>query len=469
MPITNVSNALRRPQVHEYIRDNAVMLNENKTIDYAVNGATYEITLASSSFVKVIEISADAFKANGYTARMKFAYRTTGDNTSIRHSGTAEITWAWNNIEFIINNNCPSTGANSGIYSMRVLAPIFTATNNVYAPKSTSYAGCTVSWRAYNTTSRKIELTILESDVPYTVNISPATADGYASTYQTVAEMTIGNTNSHFNSNSWSGSVNGGAGNSWDTLYNDRYCLGEAFVYGSLMGVASDGKLWKLRNTAKEFPLPLIGGLGPTAYGVGSTYVKLALTQRGLALSVFTTASMQTTAFTVANISSSGSATTAWTIGDPVFLQGTLNSNGNWVSTGVVTNTMSPGYTYIKIGKVDWYNDNTNYSAQGWTVQMQYMTAYTLNSSGVITHIDGKQVNDTTYSTATTSSNGLMSSSDKSKLDGIYANATNVTYTNKVTDGSVIGTININGVANNVYSPTNNLKSESHILYCWEE
>ena len=81
----------------------------------------------------------------------------------------------------------------------------------------------------------------------------------------------------------------------------------------------------------------------------------------------------------------------------------------------------------------------------------------------------GAKFTDTTYSTATTSSNGLMSSSDKSKLDGIYANATNVTYTNKVTDGSVIGTININGVANNVYSPTNNLKSESHILYCWEE
>ena len=123
--------------------------------------------------------------------------------------------------------------------------------------------------------------------------------------------------------------------------------------------------------------------------------------------------------------------------------------------TGVVSSALKSTNTTYTVG-----NGKITVTQNGTT-----KGTFTTNQTGATTIA----LNDTTYSTATASSNGLMSSSDKSKLDGIYANATNVTYTNKVTDGSVIGTININGVANNIYSPINNLKSESHILYCWEE
>lgn len=60
---------------------------------------------------------------------------------------------------------------------------------------------------------------------------------------------------------------------------------------------------------------------------------------------------------------------------------------------------------------------------------------------------------DTTYNVATTSANGLMSSSDKSKLDGIQAGADAVSFSRSLSSGTKIGTININGVNTDIYAP----------------
>lgn len=59
-----------------------------------------------------------------------------------------------------------------------------------------------------------------------------------------------------------------------------------------------------------------------------------------------------------------------------------------------------------------------------------------------------------TYNVATTSANGLMSSSDKSKLDGIQAGADAVSFSRSLSSGTKIGTININGTNTDIYAPT---------------
>lgn len=61
---------------------------------------------------------------------------------------------------------------------------------------------------------------------------------------------------------------------------------------------------------------------------------------------------------------------------------------------------------------------------------------------------------DTIYNVATTSANGLMSSSDKSKLNGIQAGADAVSFSRSLSSGTKIGTININGVNTDIYAPT---------------
>lgn len=63
--------------------------------------------------------------------------------------------------------------------------------------------------------------------------------------------------------------------------------------------------------------------------------------------------------------------------------------------------------------------------------------------------------NNTTYSAATASSAGLMSASDKSKLDGITASADSVSVSRNLTSGTKVGTITVNGTGTDLYAPTN--------------
>lgn len=92
----------------------------------------------------------------------------------------------------------------------------------------------------------------------------------------------------------------------------------------------------------------------------------------------------------------------------------------------------------IKIG----YSDNgRNYAVE-------------LDSSGkAYVNVPWTDTN-TTYNVATTSANGLMSSSDKSKLNGIQADADAVSFSRSLSSGTKIGTININGTNTDIYAPT---------------
>ena len=119
-------------------------------------------------------------------------------------------------------------------------------------------------------------------------------------------------------------------------------------------------------------------------------------------------------------------------------------------------------------GSIGWYKlpanafNNTTYSN---------MTAATSSAAGkaglVPAPAAGKQASflrgdgtwavptNTTYSAATTSTAGLMSASDKSKLDAITASADSVSFSRSLTSGTKIGTITINGTATDLYCQTN--------------
>ena len=60
-----------------------------------------------------------------------------------------------------------------------------------------------------------------------------------------------------------------------------------------------------------------------------------------------------------------------------------------------------------------------------------------------------------THSAATTSTAGFMSAADKTKLDGITANADSVSVSRNLTSGTQIASITINGTATALYAPTN--------------
>ena len=75
--------------------------------------------------------------------------------------------------------------------------------------------------------------------------------------------------------------------------------------------------------------------------------------------------------------------------------------------------------------------------------------SFTLNQSGNATI--ALTDNNTTYGAATTSAAGLMSASDKQKLDGISASADTVSFTRSLSSGTKVGTITINGTATDIY------------------
>lgn len=60
---------------------------------------------------------------------------------------------------------------------------------------------------------------------------------------------------------------------------------------------------------------------------------------------------------------------------------------------------------------------------------------------------------NTTYNDATASTSGLMSASDKSKLDGITSSADAVSFSRALSSGKKIGAITINGTNTDIYAP----------------
>lgn len=117
------------------------------------------------------------------------------------------------------------------------------------------------------------------------------------------------------------------------------------------------------------------------------------------------------------------------------------SSWSSWTEIGAGGITSIPQASSSALGgiKIGYSDNGRNYAVE-------------LDSSGKA-YVNVPWAN-TTYNVATTGANGLMSSSDKSKLDGIQAGADAVSFSGALSSGTKIGTININGVNTNIYAPT---------------
>lgn len=119
------------------------------------------------------------------------------------------------------------------------------------------------------------------------------------------------------------------------------------------------------------------------------------------------------------------------------------SSWSSWTEIGAGGITSIPQASSSALGgiKIGYSDNGRNYAVE-------------LDSSGkAYVNVPWTDTN-TTYNVATTSANGLMSSSDKSKLNGIRAGADAVSFSRSLSSGTKIGTININGVNTDIYAPT---------------
>lgn len=119
------------------------------------------------------------------------------------------------------------------------------------------------------------------------------------------------------------------------------------------------------------------------------------------------------------------------------------SSWSSWTEIGAGGITSIPQASSSALGgiKIGYSDNGRNYAVE-------------LDSSGkAYVNVPWTDTN-TTYNVATASANGLMSSSDKSKLNGIQADADAVSFSRSLSSGTKIGTININGVNTDIYAPT---------------
>lgn len=119
------------------------------------------------------------------------------------------------------------------------------------------------------------------------------------------------------------------------------------------------------------------------------------------------------------------------------------SSWSSWTEIGAGGITSIPQASSSALGgiKIGYSDNGRNYAVE-------------LDSSGkAYVNVPWTDTN-TIYNVATTSADGLMSSSDKSKLDGIQAGADAVSFSRSLSSGTKIGTININGTDTNIYAPT---------------
>lgn len=119
------------------------------------------------------------------------------------------------------------------------------------------------------------------------------------------------------------------------------------------------------------------------------------------------------------------------------------SSWSSWTEIGAGGITSIPQASSSALGgiKIGYSDSGRNYAVE-------------LDSSGkAYVNVPWTDTN-TIYNVATTSANGLMSYSDKSKLNGIQAGADAVSFSRSLSSGTKIGTININGVNTDIYAPT---------------
>ena len=119
------------------------------------------------------------------------------------------------------------------------------------------------------------------------------------------------------------------------------------------------------------------------------------------------------------------------------------SSWSSWTEIGAGGITSIPQASSSALGgiKIGYSDNGRNYAVE-------------LDSSGkAYVNVPWTDTN-TTYNVATTSADGLMSSSDKSKLNRIRAGADAVSFSRSLSSGTKIGTININGVNTDIYAPT---------------
>lgn len=426
------------------------------TIDATqVGGMTKTYTISATGYKTIAQVSSASqyWTVNGGNShvRLKIEYSSLSSPASTATTTKlgewiVDVTFSGINASLFAVSENGNAGNENGV--LRYLA--------AYAPKTTSY-GPKITVANYSATSTYVKVTILSCtpgwELPASFGGDPGTTN-----YTRFGAWEIGRYNCTWSSNKIAANITGGCDGSsasaWDSFRDDRFKTGATITFANgsttyairsahFSGVGSDGLLYHMDLPDKVFALPYIGGRPSGNFTASNEYGQLWVQQRAIATTELTNTVVMNTGAITAGTTYTGTGTvyavnwvfrthtssTEWTdstsltIGKNIYVCGNLDSSGNFkpyytsatgqtisVPSGqggftAATNvtmqkytfyiTQNPTYTanyntFLFVGRCDRIATNFTW----WTLNA---TAYTYNSSGKLTHIDGRAIQDTTY------------------------------------------------------------------------
>lgn len=443
----------KKIQVESAIRDGTGLEINSTYLKIQGGGTSKSYTISATGYKTIAQVSSASqyWTVNGGKSYIKclitYSSLSTPANTATTTKlGTwiVDIAFSGINADITVTSENGNAGNANGV--LRYLA--------AYAPKTTSYAPA-IAVANYSSTSTYVTITILSCTPGW---VLPASFGGDPGTtnYNRFGNWEVGRYNYTWSSNKIAANITGGcdgtagwSNGTWDRIDNDRHKSGATVVWHNgttsysivgtrFCGIGSDGLVYHIAKPGQVFALPFIGGRASTNYAANNTSVRLQYNIRGINTTELTNVNVANNADLSASTTYSGTGTayaynfvfsapgatavTTLTIGKPLYLCGNVDSNGNFVpyytsATGQTVSvpkgqggfaeatnvtmqkytfyiTQTPGYneyydTCLYIGKCDAANNVFTYMCSN-------ARAYTYNSSGKLTHIDGRPIQDYT-------------------------------------------------------------------------
>jgi len=337
---------------------------------------TFTWTVADTTYRPIYQ-----FDNTGWTRdnlNKTLAYRITVTGTNIKQVVDVNEQWfdplSWP-VTSVICRTLSADAATTGIRYLRAVYPISAGLNN-----NTYKFGSEIG--NYNATSRTIQVDVFKTADGITWNETKPSGTIYtSSSYQTNNSIQPYATRgwmfrapASFNATtaaradciqSYEGSTTG----------SSVIQSGEAVTNGHLAYLADDGKVYDISNTTKNMVADESGIVGM----ITNTYAANKAMDYRYFRRLYNMSSTQ-----VGYISHDTLA-----LGSRVYLRCTMDSSGNIHSGNYLATSMAAGYTWLPFGVAT--ATNTIY------MDVRRPTFYTLDSSGKISHINGKAVAGTTY------------------------------------------------------------------------
>lgn len=333
--------------------------------------ATYEYDIASTSYFKICERPNVTSIKDITDEVLAFRITITGTNIFAIADVVAKLQPTVGQRPLVIvNYQTQSTSAGTtGIRYLRTVNPKAANTSYKYE----------IAIAAYNTTSRHIKLEVFKVPSAWTFS-STATAYSYNSTYQTAYDVSLyTNIGIIYNYPFYATATYAnyaGYKSTWDGLFNGQgnfLNAGAAIAANQFVFIGKDNKVYPTTSTAVE-----IDPAWPISY--------------------CTTAVASGAAVTWSYLRSWGYFTPASSIGkdtlvadDTVYMRCTY-TNGKLYSANTMAQTLTPGNTYIKLGKM--------YSATAVSVNTYNSEYFTLDTDGHIKALNGYLFNAAKADTA---------------------------------------------------------------------